>query len=269
MNSKQNARQPVVLTVAGSDSGGGAGVQADLKTFAALGCYGVTAFTALTAQNSLGVSSVHEVPVPFIRDQLRAVMTDMKPRFGKTGMLATSGIIEAVAEEFAVSPLDGLVVDPVMISTTGHRLINESAVETLVRRLFPAAALVTPNLHEASALLGREVGSLEEMERAAREIRNMGPAAVLVKGGHLDGEAADCYYDGVDVVVLAGERIDTIHTHGSGCVLSAAITAFLAQGMPMAEAVSRGKSFITAAVRDAFPVGGGPGPVNPLADWKS
>lgn len=269
MNSKQNDRPPVVLTVAGSDSGGGAGVQADLRTFTALGCFGVTVFTALTAQNSLGVTAVHEVPPQFIRDQMRAVMGDMKPRYGKTGMLATAEIIEAVAEEFCRSPLDGLVVDPVMISTTGHRLISESAVRTLVDRLFPAAALVTPNLHEASALTGREVRHRDDLEEAAREIHGMGPAAVLVKGGHLEGSAADCFFDGSRAVLLESERIDTVNTHGSGCVLSAAITAFLASGLPLGDAVARGKKFITAAVRHAYQVGSGPGPVNPLARWKA
>jgi len=263
------ARNPVVLTVAGSDSGGGAGIQADLKAISVQGCYGVTVLTALTAQNSMGVTAIHEVPVPFIRAQLEAVMDDFKPRYGKTGMLATAGIVEAVADEISRRSLEGLVVDPVMVSTTGHRLIDDSAVDSLVTKLFPLATIITPNLHETAALLGREIDDLEGMEQAARSLYAMGPRSVLVKGGHLAGSATDCFFDGRSVTFLEQERIATPHTHGSGCVLSAAIAALLARGLMLPEAVAEAKSFITGALRGAYPVGRGPGPVNPFAGAKS
>ena len=265
MKEPLTAPLPVVMTVAGSDSGGGAGIQADLKTFAVQGCFGVSVLTALTAQNSRGVTAVHPVPPPFIRAQLDAVLGDMKPCFAKTGMLPTAEIVGTVADKLARAGLGGLVVDPVMISTTGHRLIDEAAAAALVDVLFPLATLITPNIHEASALLGAEIGSVDEMQEAARRLHALGPRAVLVKGGHLSGTATDCYFDGSSTFLLEDKMIDTAHTHGSGCVLSAVVTAFLAKGLGLEESVRQGKPFITAAIRGAFPVGQGPGPVNPLA----
>lgn len=258
-------RPPTILTIAGSDSGGGAGIQADLKTIAVLGGYGVTAITALTAQNSLGVQAVHPVPASFVARQMDSIFSDLRPRAAKTGMLATAEIIEEVAGKVAEWRVENLVVDPVMISTTGDRLIDEGAVQTLVKKLFPRALIITPNLHEASALLGRNVTGRGDMERAARELYQMGPAAVLVKGGHLEESAADYYFDGDEGRLLEGARIPTLHTHGSGCVLSAAIATGVGRGLPLAEAVVGAKKFITGAISGAFPVGGGIGPVNPLA----
>lgn len=265
MNDPTKSAMPVVMTVAGSDSGGGAGIQADLKTFAVHGCFGVSVLTALTAQNSLGVTAVHPVPGPFIREQLQAVQGDMKPVAAKTGMLPTAEIVATVADELDRTGHGALVVDPVMISTTGHRLIDENAAAALVADLFPIATLITPNLHETAAILGREVGSVDEMEDAARSLHELGPEAVLVKGGHLVGKATDCFYDGSRTILLEGEMVATSHTHGSGCVLSAAVTSNLARGCLLEDAVRKGKEFITAAIQQAFPVGRGPGPVNPLA----
>jgi len=261
----ESKRPPTILTIAGSDSGGGAGIQADLKTIAVLGGYGVTVLTALTAQNSLGVQAVHRVPPSFVGEQMDSLLDDLPPAAAKTGMLATAETIDVVAERFGASGLDRLVVDPVMISTTGHSLIDQGAVRALVEKLFPLALVVTPNLHEASALLEREVASRGDMERAAADLLAMGPKAVLIKGGHLEVSAADCFMDAGETFFLEAPRIPSPHTHGSGCVLSAAIAAFLGEGVALPEAVARAKDFITRSIEGAFQVGGGPGPVNPLA----
>ncbi len=258
-------RPPTILTVAGSDSGGGAGIQADLKTISALGGYGLTVLTALTAQNSVGVQGVHEVPPAFVSMQMESVISDFRPDAAKTGMLASASIVDAVADSFASSAVPRLVVDPVMISSTGYRLIDGDAVKVLVRRLFPIARIITPNLHEAAALVGREVTSESEMERAARDLIDMGAPAVLLKGGHLEGTAKDYFYEGGRGEFLAAPRIDSPHTHGSGCVLAAAVATFLGAGFDLREAVGRAKEFITRAIEGAFPVGRGIGPVNPMA----
>lgn len=258
-------RPAVILTVAGSDSGGGAGIQADLKTFTALGCHGVTALTALTAQNSMGVQGVHQVPPDFVAAQVESVMSDLRPAAAKTGMLASAPIIKAVARGLAPLEPHRLVVDPVMISTTGHSLIDENAAATLVEDLFPMAEVITPNLHEAAALLGRSLNSLDEMVTAAQELHAFGCRTVLLKGGHLEKEATDVFFDGSDIELLRGVRHDTSDTHGSGCVLAAAIAAFLGMGHGTREAVRRGKGFITAAIAASYRLGSGPGPVNPMA----
>jgi len=256
------------MTIAGSDSGGGAGIQADLKTFALLGVYGTSALTAVTAQNTAGVFGVVELPAEFVAQQIDVVADDIGIDAAKTGMLASAAIVAAVAERVAALGIAPLVVDPVMISTSGARLLAEDAVETLKRRLLPLATLVTPNLAEAAALCGREVATLAEMEAAARAIHDLGPKAVLIKGGHLPGEAADLFFDGQTVTVLRAPRIDTASTHGTGCVLSAAITALLAQGVALPAAVAEAKEFVTAALRAAAPLGRGHGPVDPLAWWR-
>jgi len=258
-------RPPVILSVAGSDSGGGAGIQADIKTFSALGCHGTTVLTALTAQNSVGVQAVHQVPPDFVTAQLASVCGDLRPDAVKTGMLASAGIIEAVAKGLATLSPGRLVVDPVMVSTTGHPLIDRKAVAWLIEKLFPLAEVITPNLYEAAALLERKVETLVEMEKAARDLYAMGPATVLLKGGHLKESATDVFFDGREAELLSAERHHTPHTHGSGCVLAAAIAAYLGRGCRTAEAVRRGKDFITRAVRASYQVGSGPGPVNPMA----
>lgn len=254
---------PVALTIAGSDSGGGAGIQADLKTFQRFGVFGTSALTLITAQNTVGVRQVELLSTELVLQQIAAVAEDFEVRAAKTGALGSPAIIEAVAAAVEEHALSKLVVDPVMISKHGDPLLDEGAVEILKARLFPKALLVTPNLHEAEALLGRAVGSEEEMRDAARAVCDLGAAAALVKGGHLPGgEAVDLLYDGSDFVRLAAPRIETPHTHGTGCTYSAAITALLARGETLAEAVREAKEFISRAIASAPGIGHGHGPVD-------
>jgi hydroxymethylpyrimidine/phosphomethylpyrimidine kinase len=254
---------PVALTIAGSDSGGGAGIQADLKTFQRFGVFGTSALTLITAQNSVGVRQVELLPTQLVLQQIAAVAEDFEVRAAKTGALGSPAIIEAVAVAALEHALSRLVVDPVMISKHGDPLLDEGAVEVLKERLFPRALLVTPNLHEAAALLGRPVGREGEMRDAARAVLDLGASAALVKGGHLPGGAAvDLFYDGSDFVRLASPRIETPHTHGTGCTYSAAITALLARGEKLAEAVREAKDFISRAIASAPGLGHGHGPVN-------
>ena len=259
-------RLPVALTIAGSDSGGGAGIQADLKTFAALGVHGASAVTAITAQNTVGVSSILELPTTLIRDQIAAVVDDMGVQAAKTGMLSSPEIIEAVAEAIREMRIPNLVVDPVMVAKGGARLLRPDAVSALRDRLVPLAAVITPNLPEAAVLLDRPVATLEERRQAARDLVAMGAHAAVVKGGHAEEDVTDVFYDGLRLVELEGVRIDTANTHGSGCVFSAAITARLAQGAEPLEAVRAAKDFITKAVAAAIEIGHGHGPVNPMFD---
>jgi hydroxymethylpyrimidine/phosphomethylpyrimidine kinase len=259
---------PRALTIAGSDSGGGAGIQADLKTFSALGVFGTSAITAVTVQNTRGVSGYQELSPQVVADQIRAVVTDIGADAGKTGMLASAAIVEAVADAVAEVGLTNLVVDPVFVSKHGHPLLQEEAVDALRSRILPLAAIVTPNLPEAAGLAGFAVQGREDMRRAAEAILALGPGAVLVKGGHLADEAADdLYLTGDDETWIRGERIDTKHTHGTGCVLSAAIAAHLARGEPLPTAVRKAKAFVTEAIRGALALGEGIGPVNPL--WET
>lgn len=257
---------PVALTVAGSDSGGGAGIQADLKVFFALGCHGTSALTALTAQNTVGVSGIHEVPAEFVIQQIEAVADDLDVKAAKTGMLAGAAIVQAVAKTLAVYEIP-TVVDPVFVSKHRNRLLAEDAVGALKSDLFPIAEVVTPNLFEAGALLGTEVETLDDMRSAAEALLQLGPRSVLVKGGHLDEDrAVDVFFDGEQMVELEGPRYDTEDTHGTGCALSAAITAYLARGATLPEAVRQGKDFISGAIRRSLRLGRGFGPVNP--GWK-
>jgi hydroxymethylpyrimidine/phosphomethylpyrimidine kinase len=231
---KRSAGDPtprVALTIAGSDSGGGAGIQADLKTFQRFGVYGTSALTLVTAQNTLGVHALHLLHRDLVVKQIAAVAEDFEVRAAKTGALGSEELIDAVAGALEEHAIPNLVVDPVMISKHGDPLLAKGAVDTLKHRLFPRATLVTPNLHEARALLGSPVESGDRMRDAARAVCDLGAAAVLVKGGGLPGdEAIDVFYDGADFVHVAGPRIDTPHTHGTGCTYSAAITALLARG---------------------------------------
>jgi len=254
----------VALTIAGSDSGGGAGLQADLRTFAAHRVHGASAITAVTAQNSVAVTDWVALEPGFVVAQIEAVAADMAVAATKTGMLATAAIIAAVAEAATRLPLGPLVVDPVMVAKSGDRLLDEGAQRAYVERLFPRAALVTPNLFEAEALLGRPVPEAAAMPDAARDLVRLGARAVLLKGGRLPGPAVDVFADASRLVELPAERIDTRHTQGTGCTLSAAIAARLALGHELLEAVRGAKAYLTAALRHAYTVGKGRGPVDHL-----
>ena len=254
-----------ILTIAGSDSGGGAGIQADLKTITVLGGFAMSVITALTAQNTLGVLAIHEVPPEFVMAQFDAVASDIGIDAAKTGMMANSAIIRAVAEKIRQYRVDILVVDPVMVAKGGKSLIHEEAKETLIRELLPLAFLVTPNLPEAEELTGMKIRTIEDMRQAAKMIQRLGARSVLVKGGHLEGEATDILYDGRTWHEFTARRIDTKDTHGTGCTYSAAITTLLASGKPVAEAVGDAKKYITEAVRHAHRIGAGHGPTNHLA----
>jgi hydroxymethylpyrimidine/phosphomethylpyrimidine kinase len=257
--------RPRALTIAGSDSGGGAGIQADLKTFSALGVFGMTAITAVTVQNTKGVAGFDELAPATVAAQILAVAGDIGVDAAKTGMLASAAIVEAVAEAAVEAKLPNIVVDPVFVSKHGHPLLADDAVDALRRSILPLATLVTPNLAEAAGLSRSEVETREDMRRAAAAILALGPRAVLVKGGHLaDDRATDLFVDGEREEWLEADRIDTPHTHGTGCTLSAAITAHLAMGAPLAEAVREGKVFVTEAIRHALPLGDGIGPVDQL-----
>ncbi len=254
------------LTIAGSDSGGGAGIQADLKTFTAFQVYGLSVLTAITAQNTLGVQGVETLPPDFVTLQIRSVLSDIGADAGKTGMLATNEIVAAVAEGVREFQLPNLVVDPVMVSATGHRLLDEDAVEAVKTLLFPLATVVTPNLDEATILWGEKVNDLNGMKEAAKAIKALGPRYVLVKGGHLSGpKIFDVLYDGKRFEVWDTPKIPTEHTHGSGCTISAAIAAGLAKGHEVKEAVDTAQRYIHAAIRTAVKIGKGKGPVNHLA----
>lgn len=260
------ASRPRALSIAGSDSGGGAGIQADLKTFSALGVFGMTAITAVTVQNTKGVSGYEELSPKTVGDQIRAVATDIGVDAAKTGMLASEAIIDAVADAIAQTRIPNLVVDPVFMSKHGHALLAEDAVTALRDRILPLAALVTPNLPEASGLAGFRVATRDLMEDAAETIQAMGPRAVLVKGGHLEDSdrSDDLFFDGEEMEWIEGERLRTPHTHGTGCVLSSAIAAYLARGEDLLDAARAGKRFVTEAIRAALPIGEGIGPVDPL-----
>lgn len=250
------------MTIAGSDSGGGAGIQADLKAFAAMGVYGASVVTAVTAQNTVQVTAVHEVPVDVIAAQIRAVLSDMGANAVKTGMLSSSSIIETVAAELESSGVERLVVDPVMVAKSGDSLLRSDAVESLKGRLLPLAKVVTPNIPEAEALTGRTIGTSEDAREAAHAIHGMGPPVVVVKGGHLEGPPTDLFYDGEGFRELHAPRIDTKNTHGTGCTFASAIAAGLAKGLEPWDAVVQAKAFITEAIQNAYPVGQGHGPVN-------
>jgi hydroxymethylpyrimidine/phosphomethylpyrimidine kinase len=255
---------PVALTIAGSDSGGGAGIQADLKTFAVLGVHGTAAVTAITAQNTLGVTEILEVPPSLVREQIKVVVEDIGVQAAKTGMLSSPDIIEAVATAIEEHGLRSLVVDPVMVAKGGARLLRDDAVASLRGRLVPLAMIITPNLPEAEVLLERRIATLAERRDAARDLVTMGARAAVVKGGHSADDATDVFCDGSRIVELPGRRIETAHTHGSGCVFSAAITACLARGAEPLEAVREAKEFITQAIAGALEIGHGHGPVNPV-----
>ncbi|MBX7256053.1 MAG: bifunctional hydroxymethylpyrimidine kinase/phosphomethylpyrimidine kinase [Candidatus Hydrogenedentes bacterium] len=251
------------MTIAGSDSGGGAGIQADLKTFTALGVYGMSAITALTAQNTQGVAGVHDVPADFVALQIDHVARDIGVDAAKTGMLSNAEIIEAVAESVRCNHIDLLVVDPVMVAKSGDSLLQESAREALIRHILPLAYVVTPNTSEAAVLTGSPIETADAMQDAAREIYDLGPRHVLIKGGHMSGDVVeDLLYDGRAFHTFRASRIDTKNTHGTGCTLSAAITAYLAKGSSTVTAVEAAKSYVTEAIRRSLALGSGHGPLN-------
>jgi hydroxymethylpyrimidine/phosphomethylpyrimidine kinase len=257
---------PTALTIAGSDSGGGAGIQADLKTFQAFEVFGTSAITAITAQNTRGVTGIHLIPLAQVRAQIDAVASDLRPDAMKTGMLATAELVSTVADAIRVHGLHRYVMDPVMVATSGDPLLESDAVEAVIRNLLPLATLVTPNLYEAAILADMPVATTDDMRAAGRRILDLGAEAVLLKGGHLEGDV-------VDILLGAGEertwtrpRIDTRHTHGTGCTLSAAITAALAKGEDLPVAVDRGIRFIDRAIAEAPGLGSGRGPVSHFVD---
>jgi hydroxymethylpyrimidine/phosphomethylpyrimidine kinase len=255
---------PRALTIAGSDSGGGAGIQADLKTFHELGVFGMSVLTALTAQNTLGVHGVHEVPAEFVRAQLDAVAADIGVDAAKTGMLSSAAIIAAVADGVRAHGISRLVVDPVSASKHGDPLLRDDAVDALRADLLPLAEIVTPNTGEVTVLTGLEITELADLPAAARAVHALGPRWVLVKGGHLkdNPEAADLLYDGETELLIAGEHLPTTDTHGTGCTLAAAIAAHRAQGLDVVESVRRAKEFVTGAIRHGLRLGAGIGPVD-------
>jgi hydroxymethylpyrimidine/phosphomethylpyrimidine kinase len=252
------------LTIAGSDSGGGAGIQADLKTFHEVGVYGMSVVTALTAQNTVGVLDVHEVPPAFVTAQFDAVTDDIGVDAIKTGMLASAEIVSAVCDAVRRREITTLVVDPVATSKHGDALLRPDALDVVRSDLLPLAEVVTPNLGEVRALTGVEVTSVEGLREAAEAVLALGPRWVLIKGGHLDagGDAVDLLSDGREEITITATRIDTVDTHGTGCTLAAAITAHRALGLGVVEAVRAGKDFVTGAIRHGFPLGKGIGPVD-------
>jgi hydroxymethylpyrimidine/phosphomethylpyrimidine kinase len=257
----------VALTIAGSDSGGGAGIQADLKAFAALGVHGTSAITALTAQNTVGVEGILEVAPDFVGTQIDAVVRDIGVDATKTGMLASRAIAEVVVAKVREHRLQPLVVDPVLVATSGDLLLREDALVFIRDQLLPLATIVTPNLAEAEALLGRPVRSLAAMREAARALQALGSQSVVVKGGHLPetDDAVDVFYDGTDFVEVRGPRFHTPHTHGTGCTYASAIAAGLALGLSVPSALGKAKVLITEAIRHALPIGAGSGPANTMA----
>jgi len=250
------------LTIAGSDSGGGAGIQADLKTFAAHGVYGTCAITAITAQNTLGVTGIHTVPADMVVAQIEAVASDIGTDAVKIGMLATAAIAEAVAASIVDLDLPRVVLDPVMIAKGGARLLDEEAIDVIRAELLPRAMVITPNAAEAAALVGHEVRTLEQARAAARALKALGPGSVIVKGGHLEGPyATDVLFDGRDLIELQSARIATTSTHGTGCTFASALAANLALGLNVRDAAQRAKDYLVEAIRHAPAIGSGHGPV--------
>lgn len=259
----------IALTIAGSDSGGGAGIQADLKTFAALGVYGMSVLTAITAQNTVGVRGVHELPPEFVGAQIDAVMEDIGADAAKTGMLANAAIIAMVAAKVREHAIPNLVVDPVMVAKSGDALLRRDAVQALKEELLPLAYVITPNIPEAEEIVGRRLAGDDDYRRAAQEIHALGPRNVVIKGGHREGDAVDLLYDGREFHTFTSPRFSTRHTHGTGCTFSSAIAALLARGFSSREAVAGAKAYLTRAIEQAFPIGHGHGPVHHLHRFYS
>ncbi|CAN5545190.1 hypothetical protein BH23CHL5_BH23CHL5_01930 [soil metagenome] len=253
---------PKAMTIAGSDSGGGAGIQADLKTFASLGVYGTSALTAVTAQNTRGVFAVAEVPEEVIAAQIDVVMEDIGASAAKTGMLSSESIVRVVADRLEAWDVRNLVVDPVMVAKSGDFLLQESAVQSVIDVLLPLALVVTPNLPEAQILASMHIENPDDALKAARRIGSFGPGFVVIKGGHAAGNPDDLIFEGSTMTMVEGERIDTTNTHGTGCTFSAAIAAYLAIGYAPMEAIVRAKAYITEALKSSYSIGEGHSPVN-------
>jgi hydroxymethylpyrimidine/phosphomethylpyrimidine kinase len=255
------------LTIAGSDSGGGAGIQADLKTFQELGVYGMSALTAVTAQNTLGVQAVYPLEAEAVAAQLDSIGADLQPEALKTGMLFSSGIIRTVAGKISQYGWKSLVVDPVMVAKGGSPLLQQEAVTALITELLPLSLVVTPNIPEAEILTGMTISGLQDREKAALLLHAMGPRYVVLKGGHDDGTPGvlDLFYDGQEFIYIDSPRIATRHTHGTGCTYSAAMAAGLAKGNTVGEAIHTAKAFIQAAIEDSLNIGAGHGPTNHFA----
>lgn len=254
-----------VITIAGSDSGGGAGIQADLKTFAALGCYGMSVITALTAQNTKGVRAIHAIPAPFVRAQLEALFEDIGADAVKIGMLHSGEMVETVAEQLNKHRAKNIVLDPVMTAQSGEALTSEEAIDAMKNHLLPLVTVLTPNLPEAALLLNREVNNLEDMQQAAHDLATYGTGSVLLKGGHLKGnDTTDVLYIGPEdrFVALEGERIETRNDHGTGCTLSSAVASFLAKGFALEEASRSAKEYLTGTLQAGaeYEIGQGKGP---------
>ena len=265
INAHQNYAR--VLTIAGSDSGGGAGIQADLKTFSALGCYGMSVITALTAQNTTGVTGIHAVPPSFVAQQMAAVMDDIGVDAVKIGMLFSAELIESVAESLKRYGVNTIVLDPVMVAQSGDKLLQDEAIEALKEALIPLATIITPNLPEAEVLLDRNIDGEEDIQKAASALAELGSKSVLIKGGHLEtSESSDVLYinNGERFVVLPDERVQTQNIHGTGCTLSSAIAAHLAKGLDIESAVRNAKKYIAKAIRAGagYRIGQGSGPVH-------
>jgi hydroxymethylpyrimidine/phosphomethylpyrimidine kinase len=268
---------PKALTIAGSDSSGGAGIQADLKTFAAQGVYGCSVITAITAQNTMGVFDVYPLPPGIIKKQLEAVLSDIHPDGIKIGMLANSSIIHSVADTLRQFPKKPLVLDPVMAAKSGDLLLEREAVRSLREELFPLTCILTPNIPEAEYLIGNPIQSAGNMREAARKLLEMGVASVLIKGGHAVQQSpaqekggrlvVDLFYDGKEMREIKGPRIDTLHTHGTGCTLSSAIAAGLAKGLTPLEAILNARDYLTAGLQNAYPVGKGKSPLHHFYRW--
>lgn len=253
------------LTIAGTDPTGGAGIQADLKTFQELKSYGMSVITSVVAQNTTGVQSVHHVPLEMIEDQLESVLSDVPVHSFKTGMIANIDMMKIIQEKMANKNIP-YVIDPVMVATSGDALINKDARNYLRKYLLPLCTLVTPNIPEAQFLIGKQIDQIDQMKDAAKEIVDVhGAGAALVKGGHFTGDAVDILYDGKEIKVLTEKRINTKNTHGTGCTLSAAITAYLSHGNSLKEAVKKSKRYVTEAIKHSFDIGAGSGPTNHFA----
>jgi hydroxymethylpyrimidine/phosphomethylpyrimidine kinase len=265
--SRTKRRYTRVLTIAGSDSGGGAGIQADLKTFSALGCYGMSVVTALTAQNTTGVTGIHAVPPDFIVQQMTAVFSDIGTDAVKIGMLYSAELIQAVSDGLRRHEASNIVLDPVMVAQSGDKLLQDAAITALKDHLLPLATVLTPNLPEAAVLLGQEVKGLDDMQAAAKNLAAFGSRSVLLKGGHAQGDdSSDVLYIAEDdlCVVLGDRRVRTANTHGTGCTLSSAIAAYLAKGEAIAPAIRKAKTYIGEAIRAGAPyrLGHGSAPVH-------
>jgi hydroxymethylpyrimidine/phosphomethylpyrimidine kinase len=254
------------LTIAGSDSSGGAGIQADLKTFAANGVYGMSVITAVTAQNTQGVLAVEDISVEAVQKQLEAIFEDIEVDSVKIGMVSSSDTIDVISCQLHKYHPDNIVVDPVMVSKNGYHLLQPEAVRVLVEKLFPLAMIATPNIPEAELIAGMEIKDLKDMEAAAAFIHKLGPKNVLLKGGHLSDQATDILFDGEQYHYFKGERIPTKHTHGTGCTLAAAIAANLAKGFELAAAVKEAKEYLTIAITHSLAIGKGIGPTNHFYD---